>query len=736
MRLLFCLFAEDIGLLPRKLFSVLVERTRNNPANFTARFGELLKAMAVGGAFGVEDIAYFNGDLFTNAEVLGLSSRDLEILSQISALDWSSIEPAIFGTLFERSLDPDKRAQLGAHYTSRNDIVLIVEPVLMAPLRQRWTEVKAKAQDLLETKANGKSNAKRLQASLRELLLTFVDELSHVRVLDPACGSGNFLYVALKLLLDLWKEVSVYAATHGLSGLLPYQVRPSQLYGIEKNIYAQELASVVVWIGYIQWLHDNGFGTPLPPILERLDNIRHMDAILVSEREPEWPEADYIIGNPPFLGGKRLRSELGDEYVDNLFKIYKGRVPHEADLVTYWFEKARAYVEQKTVKRVGLLATQGIRGGVNRKVLERIKQTGDIFWAQSDRNWILNGAAVHVSMVGFDNGSQSIRELNNSAVDAIHANLTSSTDLSKASRLTENIGISFMGDTKGGKFDLPPDTAELMLVAPANPNGRPNSDVVVPWINGSDINGRPRGYYIVDFGTDTTLQNASFYEMPFKYVTQQVREKRSLNNRELYRTRWWIHAEPRPEMRKSLVSLERYIATTRHSKHRLFAWKTKGVLPDSALIVFARSDDYFFGILHSRAHELWSRAQGTQVREVESGFRYTPNSTFETFPFPWAPGTEPTEDVRVMAIAAAAKELAMRRDAWLNVSGATPEELKLRTLTALYNEYPQWLKNIHLSLDVAVCAAYGWSGDIGDNEILERLLTLNQSRAAQPSFLA
>jgi len=243
MRLLFCLFAEDIGLLPRKLFSVLVERTRINPANFKARLGELLKAMAIGGSFGVEDIAYFNGDLFINAEVLDLSIGDLEILRQISALDWSSIEPAIFGTLFERSLDPNKRSQLGAHYTSRSDITLIVEPVLMAPLRRRWADIKTKAEELLKSE---KTSPKRLQSNLRDLLLSFVDELSHIRILDPACGSGNFLYVSLKLLLDLWKEVSVYAATHGLSGLLPYQVRPSQLYGIEKNIYAQELASVVI----------------------------------------------------------------------------------------------------------------------------------------------------------------------------------------------------------------------------------------------------------------------------------------------------------------------------------------------------------------------------------------------------------------------------------------------------------------------------------------------------------
>jgi hypothetical protein len=293
----------------------------------------------------------------------------------------------------------------------------------------------------------------------------------------------------------------VYGATHGLAHLLPYQVSPAQLYGIEKNVYAHDLASAVVWIGYIQWLHDNGFGVPPSPILQPLHNIKHMDAVLMHDEhggpfEPDWPEAQFIIGNPPFLGEKKMRSDLGDSYVDELFTVYDGRVPREADFVTYWFEKARAYVEQKKVSRAGLLATQGIRGGANRRVLERIKATGDIFWAQSDRKWILDGAAVHVSMIGFDDGSEKVRELDGLAVDAINANLTSSVDVTKASRLTENLGLSYMGDTKGGDFDLDPAAAGSMLLAPLNPNGRTNADVLVRWVNGSDITGRSRGYYL------------------------------------------------------------------------------------------------------------------------------------------------------------------------------------------------------------------------------------------------
>jgi len=410
MRLLFCLFAEDIGLLPPKIFTRLVEATRARPAQFAPRLKQLFAAMATGGSFGADDIAHFNGGLFTDDDVLELGEEDLGVLARATLLDWTSIEPAIFGTLFERSLDPDKRAQLGAHYTSRDDIVLIVEPVLMAPLRRRWTEVQAQVTELAARRDSATGAARtRHEQTLARLLREFGDEIAAVRVLDPACGSGNFLYVALKHLLDLEKEVITFAIAQRLSGFFP-RVGPEQLYGLEINPYAQELAQIVVWIGYIQWLHDNGFGTPSSPILKPLHNIERRDAILARDGagnlvEPEWPDADVIIGNPPFLGGKLLRRGLGDEYVDAMFQVYGGSVPREADLVTYWFERARALIAAGKLRRAGLLATQGIRGGANRKVLEHIKQSGDIFMAWSDREWVLEGATVHVSMVGFDDGT-------------------------------------------------------------------------------------------------------------------------------------------------------------------------------------------------------------------------------------------------------------------------------------------------------------------------------------------
>jgi type II restriction/modification system DNA methylase subunit YeeA len=556
----------------------------------------------------------------------------------------------------------------------------------------------------------------------------------------PTLRSGNFLYVALKQLLDLWKEVSVLASELGLPLMSPLPTiapSPAQLHGIEINAYAHELAQATIWIGYIQWLRENGFREPSEPILKPIETILQMDAILDYDEqeqpvEPEWPQADVVIGNPPFLGGKKMRTELGDEYVDLLFQLHEGRVPHECDLVCYWFEQARAMIAEGRVKRAGLLATQGIRGGANRKVLERIKQTGDIFWAQSDRDWILDGAAVNVSMIGFDDGSEAFRVLDDIPVSVINADLTSSLDLTTAKSLQENAGLAFMGDTKGGSFDVRPDVAAKMLNAPLNPNGRPNSDVLHPWINAWDVTRRPRGMWIIDFGVDMPEDEAALYEAPFEHVLKHVRPKRLKNKRAAYRERWWIHAEPRPAMRAAIARLRRYIVTPRVSKYRLFVWISPNTLADSATIAIARDDDYFLSVLHSKPHELWALRQGTALEDRP---RYTPTTTFETFPFPWPPGQEPKNDPRVEAIAKAARELVEKRDAWLNPEGATEKELKKRTLTNLYNERPTWLDLAHRKLDEAVLDAYGWPHDLSDEEILARLLALNLERAAA-SFLS
>lgn len=295
--------------------------------------------------------------------------------------------------------------------------------------------------------------------------------------------------------------------------------------------------------------------------------------------------------------------------------------------------------------------------------------------------------------------------------------------------MQENLNISFSGTKKGGSFDISGEQAEELLQSTGNPNGRPNSDVVKPWINGQSLVGQPQNKWIVDFGVAMSEEEASLYERPFEYVKQKVYPQRATNNRASRRKNWWLHSETAPAMREAITGLSRYIATPRVSKHRIFVWVPPETIPDDGTYIFARDDDYFFGILHSKPHELWARALGTQLRKAESGFRYTATTTFETFPFPWPPGREPQNNPRVEAIAQAARELVEKRDNWLNPPGASEEELKKRTLTNLYNQRPTWLDLAHQKLDRAVFDAYGWPYDLSDEEILARLLALNLERA-------
>ena len=470
MRMIFCFFAADVGLIPKDAFSYLIRVNKANPAAFQDNLSRLFCAMKDGGEFLMQEVPHFNGGLFNDDFVPTLIADHIAMFEDLNELPWSDIEPSIFGTLFERVIDESKRRQLGTHYTSREDIELIVEPVLMWPLRAQWEEVRAEAQPYLDWESQHGQERDLMRERLHAFLSEFHDRLVNMTVLDPACGSGNFLYVSLALLKALEKETIAFAFAHGLDDFFP-RVHPRQLFGIETDEYAHELASAVVWIGYLQWKYRNAFDlTGESPILQPLDNIRLADALLDFDEagdgtpgEAQWPGTDVIIGNPPFLGGKLLRRELGDDYVDAMFEVWDGRVPHEADLCCYWFEKARSQIEQGATQRAGLLATQGIRGGRNREVLNRIAESGAIFWAQSDREWTLDGAAVQVSMVGFDDNSENNRELDGLEVSEIFTNLRSGeTDVTKARRLKENLGISFMGDTKGGPFDIPESRGEAV----------------------------------------------------------------------------------------------------------------------------------------------------------------------------------------------------------------------------------------------------------------------------------
>ena len=721
-KLLFCLFAEDTGLLPKGLLSRLADATRIQPADFEAGLQQLFTTMAKkGGMFGVERIQWFDGGLFDNADVLPLLAAEIRVLLDVGRLDWSRIEPAIFGTLFERGLDPAQRTQLGAHYTSRDDIWRLVEPVVIRSLRREFVAMQTKVADL--TKRRDASGKKGPDPEARRLFEGFLERLRAVRILDPACGSGNFLYIALQALKDLELEAIQWGS---LTLRLPQEfprVGPEAVLGIEINTYAAELARVTIWIGEIQWMLNHGFHYRSDPILSPLKSIATQDALLdlsdpAHPQEAEWPAAEFIVGNPPFLGRKFLRAELGSSYVDALFSVFDGRVPHEADFVTYWHEKARAAIATHQTRRAGLLATQNIRGGANQRVLARIKASGDIFFARSDDPWVLSGASVHISFVGQDDGSDTERTLDGQPVVEVNPDLTSGLDLTRARRLRENLGIAFQGITLGGNADIPKELAQNMVYA-ANPDRRSNADVVRPILNAQDITGRSRERWAIDFGPSTSATEAALYEQPFEYLLSNARAQRQSSRRAAYAKNWWIPMEARPGLRAALVGRSRYIATPITSKHRIFVWVDSATLPLASLTIVARDDDYTFGVLQSHAHELWGLALGTRL---ETRPRYTATTTFETFAFP-----RPSGDQRE-AIAVAARRLVELRDGWLNPPGLSDDALAMRTLTNLYNERPTWLTNSHAALDSAVLDAYGWPAGLPDEAILERLLALNLTR--------
>lgn len=762
-RLVFCMFAEDVGLLPANIFTRMLEASRSAPGQFADHARTLFGAMKSGGMVGFEKVEWFNGGLFDDDSALPLEAADIDNLLTAARLDWSEIDPSILGTLFERGLDPGKRSQLGAHYTDRDKIMMIVRPVIIAPLEREWADAKAHIETALakadstkggvRTKALGE--AARVMTEWRERLLRF-------RVLDPACGSGNFLYLSLLALKDIEHRANLEAEQLGLPREFP-RVGPECVLGIELNPYAAELARVSVWIGEIQWMRRNGFAAATNPVLRSLETIENRDAVLdeATGERAKWPKAEAVVGNPPFLGNKKMIAELGEEYTKALRNAWP-QVPGGVDLVCYWFAGAWDRMVAGKLARAGLVTTNSIRSGANREVLKPIVEHGRIFEAWSDEDWTVEGAAVRVSLVCFDQKEGSQALLDGQAVEAIYADLEPKRgggDLTSAARLPSNRTTAFQGPVKVGPFDVDGGQARSWLTAPTNPNGRKNSDVVRPLLNGMDITRRHSDRWIIDFGT-LGESDASTYEAPFEFTRLHVKPVRELNRRERRRLFWWQHGETVPGIKRAVQGLSRAIFTPRVAKYRLFVWAAPSVLPDSRVVIVTRDDDTTFGILHSRFHEQWSLALGGW-HGVGNDPQYTPSLGFETFPFPEGltpdiPASNYAAYPSAQAIAAAAAKLNELRENWLNpedlvrrepevvpsypdrilpVDAAAAKELAKRTLTNLYNARPAWLDHAHRALDEAVAEAYGWGDDfraglLTDDEILTRLFALNQARAA------
>ena len=797
-RIVFCLFAEDVNLLPNDLFKeilkTLAQRREQIPQRSQAMLAELFGKMRGGGHFGRDHILHFNGGLFDDDEALPLDADSLDMLRVIARQDWSSIDPSIFGTLFERFLDPDTKL-VGVHYTDPEKIMMIVEPVIMRPLIAEWEAEKAElAAALAKGRRRDGTPGPRALVAAEERFDKFLVRLAAVRVLDPACGSGNFLYLALQSLKDLEYRVILEAEMMGLVRRVVH-CGPRNVKGIEINQYAAELARTSIWIGDIQWKRRNGFEAKDEPVLEALDAIECRDALVTcvvitpaadyeapfvpgkTDLRPDeiehfveakWPEAEFIVGNPPFLGDKKIAGRLDKAYVAGLRETYSGRVGGNADLVCYWFEKAKVQVETGVARRAGLVATNTIRRGANRRTLDRIASVTRIFEAWSDEKWVVEGAAVRVSLICFGQSLANQSLLDGQLVARIHPDLTAGTiDITKAARLRENKRASFLGVQKSGPLDVPGSLAREWLLLPQNPNGKSNAEILRPFWNGDDITSRSRDYWLIDFPHGLTESGVALYQQPFEYLKaaqyqpddaedlRTLQEARKQARDKHAQDQWWEPYWPRPEMRSKIAELPRYIVTPETPTYTVFAWLPASVIPDKNLIVVTRDDDTSFGILHSKAHLVWVRALGSPYGNHPTARRYNSSRVFETFPFPEGltpniPAKDYADDPRAIAIATAAKRLDELRSAWLNppdlidivpevVPGypdrilpkteAAAVELKKRTLTNLYNARPQWLADAHRDLDAAVAAAYGWRADISEEDALAKLLELNLSRA-------
>lgn len=797
----FCCFAEDAGVLESPVFKQIVQ-ARQDPAKLQKRLTTLFKTMRTGGDFGMEEIPWFNGGLFATVEVPLLNEQEIKVLAEAKAADWQAIDPSIFGTLFERGLDPAKRSQLGAHHTDAATIERLIDPVIRRPLLEEWDGIKRQiggltsSRDYMNVRAKGvpskgaklqarhagiKAQASKANRRAKDLFDGFLERLKEFRVLDPACGSGNFLYLALKALKDVELQANVDAEELGLQRQFPV-TGPHNVFGIEINEYAAELARATIWIGELQWLASHGYGWKTNPVLAPLDQIECRDAVLSTDGKlAEWPRADVVVGNPPFVGDKKMRGELGGEYTKALRAAFEGLVPGAADLVCYWFERARSQIEREALCRAGLVATNSIRQGVNRSVLRRVLATTRIFDAWPDEPWVNEGAKVRVSLIAFGKGDMPVR-LAGQPVAEIHADLTAATqasavDLTAARSLRENEGASYFGYCLAGPFTVDAATARQWLRTP-NPNQRSNAAVLAPIWNGADIARRSADRWVIDFGAEMSEEEASLFEAPFAYVMGKVRPLRQANNRACRARWWWRHGETRPGLRRAAAGLERWIVTSETAKHRYFVWLPSGIVPEHKLVVFPRADDVTFGLLSSRLHVLWALRLGSTLEDRPV---YTTSACFSPFPFPVGlapadtahqrteaieggsliPAALPTSLRRpAEALARAARRLVDLRDAWLNPSdwtGRVPEvvplgmdhspypdrlvalpgfekELAKRTLTNLYNQRPAWLVKAHEALDAAVALSYGWSDytpKMSDDEILRRLLALNRQRAEE-----
>lgn len=831
MRCLFTMFAEDveIGGFRKQDFTKFLISRRGKLDTFVPMLESLWQTMDTGGFSVILEgqLKQFNGGLFEDQKALPVSEDQLDLLIEAAEADWRDVEPAIFGTLLERALDPVERHKLGAHYTPRAYVERLVMPTIIEPLREEWDTVYATAVSLSES---GKATES------QKVVRQFHQKLCETTILDPACGSGNFLYVSLELMKRLEGEVLKALLAFGEKQIPLLTVDPHQFLGIEVNPRAAAITDLVLWIGYLQWHFRARGNDPLnEPIIRKFHNIENRDAVLawdsiepvvdedgnpvtrwdgrttkphpvtgeevpdetarvqelryINPRKAEWPKADYIVGNPPFLGTALMRDALGDGYTKAIRRTYK-ELPESIDFVMYWWHNAAEQVSENVSKRFGLITTNSLRQIFNRRVIEHHLSSGESFsviYAIPDHPWTdsTDGAAVRISMTVATRGNQtgellrvvSENEKTNHGVSVslesshgkILSNLSIGADVAGTQSLLSNSGLSNRGYCLfGAGFILTPKEAQSLGFG-EDPR---LSDVIHDYRNGRDIAQKPRGVFVIDLCELTAEEARKKYPTVYQWVLDRVKPERDHNNRKSRRENWWIYGEPNPKLRRQLEGLQRYIATVETSKHRFFVFLDRCIRPDNMLVNVALDGAYELGVMSSKIHVSWALAAGGILGPTP---RYNKTRCFETFPFP-----DPDEPTKQRI-----RELGEQLDAHRKRQQELHPDL---TMTGMYNvleklrafdqENPELaaatrnedtdnplidcatpflmaqeqraqqaltkkelvihqqglvsvLKEIHDELDAAVFDAYGWPHDLTDEEILERLVALNHERAEE-----
>ncbi len=699
MQVVWCLFAEDLGMLDGYPLQATVNDLLSQAEPDSARdIGHLFRLLNQKGDHNRQGrysgTRYVNGELFARPAEVFLDRSELVLLRAASEFDWRTVDPTIFGSLLEGVLGDERRERLGAHYTHEADIMKIVTPTIIRPWRER-----------IEATTDA--------AHARVLL----DELCRFRVLDPSCGSGNFLYVAYRELraleFDLKQRVRSLAAAAGtpVPDLTDVYYPLANIMGIDIERVAVMIARVTLWMGHRQMVDRFGPAEPVLPLVD-LSGIRAADALTTP-----WPRVDAIIGNPPFLGSQLIRKNLGDQYIAWLSSAFGVGVK---DLCVYWFRKTHEALEPG--QRAGLVGTNSIAQNRAREAsLEYIVNGGGVITdAVSSQKWP-GDAKVHVSIVNWVKSPASPPteySLDGAAVDHINSSLTAGV-AAPAARLAANGGKSFQGPIPVGEgFVLDADTARALL-ADATVDYAP---VVRPYLVGEDIANQVNqgpSRWIIDFAT-MPLEQAIKYPRALDIVRDRVKPMRDVMVHRARRERWWMFGANAVGMRSVLAPLARYAALGRVGKRALLAWQDSAVCPSDQTVVFAFDDDYSMGILLSRAHDAWAWSRSSTL---ETRLRYTPTSVFETFPWP-----DPVTPEQRAEVAAAASDLYARRSELCTEHGLG--------LTKLYNLMDDGgfrdLAALHKRLDAAVAKAYGWPAAVAQDpvELMRRLAERNQEIAS------